>query len=241
MVKKYDNILMFNDLHAPAMHKDAIKFLKAVDKEYGPFDKVVCNGDLFDFHACAQWDRNRFLPDSPFEIEEAIKAIQPLFKLFPKVDMTWGNHDLRVMKKAAKEGISTRFLKGLLEAVGAPKGWNLEKYYNVPTKAGTIKFIHDLGCRNVKKVISVKGMNVAQGHLHTMFEIQYVANEHALNWGVTGGCLIDHSHPAYDYSRTSSGTERLFKPVIGCTIIIDGIPHLIPMKLNKRGRWIKTL
>jgi hypothetical protein len=28
------------------------------------------------------------------------------------------------------------------------------------------------------------------------------------------------------------------RPIIGCAVIINGLPKLIPMVLNKSGRWI---
>jgi len=35
--------------------------------------------------------------------------------------------------------------------------------------------------------------------------------------------------------------NNLKRPVIGCAVIIDGIPQLIPMVLNRKGRWVKKL
>ena len=239
--KIYKKVLIFSDLHYPAHHPDTVKFLKAVKRKYKGFDKVVCNGDLVDFHACAQWERNRLLPDFPFELEEAVEQLKELFKVFPKVDMTWGNHDLRVAKKAAKEGLSTRFLRGFLEAVEAPKGWTLHSEVILRTPLDMVKIVHDVGSRLIWKAVSIKGMNLVQGHRHTLFEIQYVANDLSLNWGMTTGCLIDHSHPAFNYARTSSGTDRMLKPLIGCGVIINGVPQLVPMVLDENGRWIGKL
>lgn len=231
-------ILCFSDTHAPAMHPDAVNFLRAVKEKFGDFDEVICNGDLLDFHACARWEASKYLPQSTVELEQAIKQIKPIFKLFPKVKMTWGNHDLRVMKKAKEEGIPAKFLRNFLETIGAPAGWEIAKEYNIQTPRGTVKFIHDIGCKLIWKAVSIKGMNIVQGHRHTLFEVQYVANEHNLHWGATTGCLVDHKHPAYDYARTSSGTDLLLKPIIGCAVIIDGNIQLVPMQLNVNGRWI---
>ncbi len=237
----YDNILVFSDLHAPAMHPDAVDFLKAVDKEYGPFDKVICNGDLVDFHACARHDASGYLPRTVMELESAIEMLQPIFKLFPDVDMTAGNHDVRVAKKCEAEGIPLRFLKRFEDALDMPPGWRMELEFNVPTRRGPVKFIHDAGCKLIWKAISIKGMHLVQGHRHTLFEIQHVANENNLYWGMTSGCLIDHKHLAFNYARTSSGTDRLLKPIIGCGIIQEGKPYLIPMVLDKGGRWTRKL
>jgi hypothetical protein len=50
------------------------------------------------------------------------------------------------------------------------------------------------------------------------------------------GCMIDDESLAFEYNKTT-----LQRPVIGCGIIINGQPSLIPMVLNKKGRWIGRL
>ena len=50
------------------------------------------------------------------------------------------------------------------------------------------------------------------------------------------GCLIDDKALAFEYNKTTVG-----RPIIGCGIIIEGQPMLIPMILDKKGRWIKEL
>ena len=79
-------------------------------------------------------------------------------------------------------------------------------------------------------------MNVVQGHYHTKFNIQYWGNPQALHWGLQVGCLIDKDSLAYEYNK-------LFKdrPIIGTGIIIEGLPYLLPMVLNKGGRWNKVV
>jgi hypothetical protein len=46
------------------------------------------------------------------------------------------------------------------------------------------------------------------------------------------GCLIDDASMAFAYNKVFK--ER---PVIGCGIVINGFPRLIPMALDKHGRW----
>ena len=47
------------------------------------------------------------------------------------------------------------------------------------------------------------------------------------------GCLIDDKSLAYEYNKTT-----LDRPIIGSSVIIDGQPKLIPMIMDKSGRWI---
>ena len=37
------------------------------------------------------------------------------------------------------------------------------------------------------------------------------------------------------------GKHTLKKPIIGCSVILDGRPMLIPMVLDYNGRWIGRL
>lgn len=50
------------------------------------------------------------------------------------------------------------------------------------------------------------------------------------------GCLVDQSSLAFEYAKNFSK-----KFIIGTGIILNGIPQLIPMLLDKNGRWIKKL
>ncbi len=77
------------------------------------------------------------------------------------------------------------------------------------------------------------GMSVIQGHFHESFDIQYASSPNKLLWAMTVGCLIDKKSLAFKYNKTNCK-----RPILGCGIIIDGQPRLLPMIVNKRGRWI---
>jgi hypothetical protein len=46
------------------------------------------------------------------------------------------------------------------------------------------------------------------------------------------GCLIEDSTIAFAYNKLN-----LKRPVIGSAVILNGIPKLIPMILDKKNRW----
>jgi len=85
---------------------------------------------------------------------------------------------------------------------------------------------------NVMQAVAKRGMCVVQGHFHSRFEIGYLGNPDHLLWGMTAGCLIFNKSPAFEYD-----SHNLNRPIIGLSIIIDGLPKLLPMILNKKGRW----
>jgi hypothetical protein len=50
------------------------------------------------------------------------------------------------------------------------------------------------------------------------------------------GCLIDDKSLAFSYNKL-----QMKRPIIGCGIILDGQPKLLPMILDKNGDWIKKI
>ena len=77
------------------------------------------------------------------------------------------------------------------------------------------------------------GMCTAQGHYHTKFAIQYHSNPNHLLWALQVGCCFDPEYKAFAHAKKFKG-----RPVYGHAITINGLPKLLPMLLNKRGRWI---
>jgi len=51
-----------------------------------------------------------------------------------------------------------------------------------------------------------------------------------------GGCLLDADSLAFAYGKVYPK-----KPIIGCSVIIDSQPVLVPMLLSKGGRWTGRL
>ena len=49
---------------------------------------------------------------------------------------------------------------------------------------------------------------------------------------MTVGCLINPKSLAFAYGKNFSK-----RPIIGMGVILDGVPVLIPMLLDKHGRW----
>ena len=80
------------------------------------------------------------------------------------------------------------------------------------------------------------GMCTVQGHYHTSFKIDYWSNPNELLWGMQVGCLINMKSLAFEYNKLQKS-----RPVIGTGVIIDGLPILIPMVLDKNGRWNRKI
>lgn len=227
---KNKRVLVISDLHAPFMHKDAVAFLKALKKRYKP-DRVILSGDEVDNAAISFHDHDADLPSAGDELKQAIGCLRPIYKLFPKADILESNHGSLVMRKALANGLSRKFFKEQRDILQAPSGWNWHFDLTINTPQGQVYFHHGKSS-DAQKVSQAMGLSYCQGHFHEHMEISYWGNPNALMFGMTVGCLVDPKSLALAYNK-----NNLKRPVIGCAVIIEGRPILVPMTLLKNGRW----
>lgn len=228
-------ILVISDLHAPYTHIDTVAFLRAIKKKYKP-TRVILTGDEADFAGISFHDHDPDLDTPGKELEKAIKTLKPIYDMFPKAEVLESNHGSLVLRKALANGLSRKFFKSPGEILQAPKGWTWHFDINTQLPNGTYCYFHHSKGANVKKNSQAMGSSFVQGHHHESFEIQYWGNPNALLFGMTVGCLVDPNALAMAYNK-----NNLKRPVIGLGLIVDSIPVLVPMVLNKKGRWIGKL
>jgi hypothetical protein len=226
--------LLIGDLHAPYMHQDAVAFLTAVKSKYKPND-IVFMGDEVDAHATSYHEHDPDLPSAGDELKQAIKQLQPLYKLFPKAVVLESNHGSLVYRKALTAGLPAAVLRGYREILQAPQGWTWKFDHVISSELGDI-YCHHGKSSSHKKLSQNIGMSAAQGHFHNEFYISYWSSPNALYWDANAGCLVDHRKRAFAY-----GKSNLQKPIVGCIVVVAGIPQLIPMVLSKNGRWTRKL
>jgi len=228
---KNKKILVISDMHLPYQHKDSIKFLKEIKKEFRP-DKIVNIGDLLDFHAISMHDSNPDLYSAGMELDKAKEYIKVLEDIFPEVIEVDSNHSSLVYRRALKYGMSKQFLKPYGEFLGTRK-WKWIDDLTLTMSNGQRCFFTHGRSADVLKVSQTMGMNCVQGHYHTKFLISYWANPDNLFFAMNVGCLINQKSMAFSYAKN-------FKTrfILGCGIILNGIPRLLPMVINKKGDWI---
>lgn len=226
--------LAISDLHVPFQHRDAYAFLRAVKRKYKP-KEVIDIGDMEDWHGINMHDHD---PDglSPgHELAELRRQLKPLMKMFPKMKICTSNHGSLPYRRAFKHGLPKELLKSYREILQAPKGWVWADEWEVEG----IIFEHGDPYTGAAGAISCAKANMQStviGHIHSFAGIQYFANSKHLIFGFNVGCLIDKDAYAFAY-----GKKYKSKPILGCGIITDGVPAFVPMKLNKKGRWIGKL
>lgn len=236
-MKRHNNkcILVISDLHCPYQHKDAVAFLAAIKKKYNP-TRVILSGDEADFAGISFHDHDPDMDTPGKELQAAIKALKPIYKLFPKAEVLESNHGSLVLRKAIANGLSRKYFRTPGEILEAPKGWTWHFDIQTTLPNGTPAYFHHSKGANVKKNSQAMGSCFIMGHHHESFNIEYWGNPNALLFGMTVGCLVDPHSLAMAYNK-----NNLRRPVIGCGVIVDSIPVLIPMRLDKRGRWTGKL
>lgn len=228
------SILIISDTHIPYHHKDLLPFLKAIKKKYKP-DRVVHIGDEVDKHAMSMHDSDPDLPSAGDELKQSLPIIKQLENLFPDMDILDSNHGSLVYRRALKHGIPKAYLRHYNEFLEVGKGWKWHDDLTLDTPGGPVYFCHGK-VADVLKLAQSMGMSCVQGHYHSSYSIKYYGNSLGLYFGLQVGCLIDKDSLAFRYNKTQRA-----RPIIGLGMIIDGLPKLIPMVLNKNGRWIRKI
>lgn len=224
------NLLIIPDMHFPYQHPDAVWFLRAIEEKYR-FDRVVCTGDEIDSHAMSFHDHDADLPSAGHELEAAIRGLEPLYKLFPKMDIAESNHGSLFVRKAKHHGFPINVLKPYSEILRAPPGWNWRFEIKVQLSNGKNVLIHHAYSSNVLNASRHRGMSCIFGHHHAQQSIQYWKNYDDWFFAAFAGSLVDETSLAMAYGR-----NVVHRPLLGAMRVSDGIPHIIPM-ITHNGRW----
>lgn len=227
----YSSILCISDMHQPYSHPDLHEFLKSLKRKYKP-DVVVCLGDEVDKHAMSFHDSDPDLFSAGEELEKAIECLEPIYKLFPKMEVISSNHGDMVYRKAKHHGIPRAYLRDYGDVLKAPKGWRWHNDLVLKTSIGSEVYFHHGKSADVYKASQAMSMSMVQGHYHEKFNVHYWANPTGLYWGMQIGCLVNDRSLAFAYNKTN-----LKRPIIGLGIIMNGLPKLLPMVLDRKGRW----
>lgn len=216
------------------MHKDAVSFLKAIKAKFKP-DMVIFSGDEADFHNLSYHDSDPDLDSAGVELEKTIEQLKPLYKLFPSAYIMESNHGSMVLRKALTHGLPSKVIKSYNEILNAPKTWRWVPDIVINSPLGPVYFCHGKSGA-AGRLASQYGMSCVQGHFHEKAQITYISTPHSLMFDMHVACLVDDNSRAMAYNKINPR-----RPILSIGVIINGIPQLVPMVLNKQGRWIGSL
>ena len=142
-------------------------------------------------------------------------------------------------RKAKTHGIPADMLKSYRDMLfpnGGGEGWDWKGSHRIPLPNGDFVQFQHQASGNLLDAAAHERCNLVIGHFHSKFSIEYSASRAAAYWAMFGGCLVDAKSLAFAYGNLFKN-----KPIIGCSVILDSLPLLIPMRLDSEGRWIGKL
>lgn len=232
------SVLVIPDTHAPYHHPDALDFLAAVAARYRP-DCVVHLGDEADKHAMSFHDSDPNLDSAGVELEKARVFMQKLHAMFPVMRLCHSNHGSMHFRRASAHGIPVQYLRTYREVFfprGGGERWEWQHTHVLELPNGErVAFKHQ-PAGAVLTDAAHERMNLVCGHLHGKMSIEYARNTQEQYWAVQGGCLVDEDSRAFSYGR-----ESKYKPALGCVVIVEGVPQIVPMQTDIHGRWTGKL
>ncbi len=221
-------ILVISDTQAPFHHPDFFPFIKYLSKKLNP-TRVIHIGDEVDYSFLSFHGTHVDGISPSVEMQLSQDFVSELASIFPVMDLIESNHGALPYRKAKAHGIPRALMREYREVLGAPQGWKWHPRLDVTLRTGKkCRFAHGLSGNASLSALDL-GMCVVQGHYHSKFELIHKGHL----WGMTVGCLIDDTHEVFSYNKTQSK-----RPQLGCGVIVDGRPELIPMVLNELGRWV---
>lgn len=222
-------ILVMPDLQIPFQHRGALAFLCRLRDKYKP-DVVVNVGDEVDNCALSRYPKDPNGESAGTELRRARAVLKRYYEEFPDVLLCESNHRDRLYKRAYEAGIPKEYLADVHDYLKAPDGWEWKKSWTVDG----IVFEHGdraSGASTGEKLIDANHASTVYGHHHNAAGIQYRKVGKKILFSMNVGCLIDETSYAMSYTR-----DNRKKPVLSAGVIVDGVPHLVPMIKGMRVR-----
>ena len=227
------SILILSDTHFPYQHLNYFEWIKKIKNHIKP-TRVIHIGDVID-NASIMVER----PADPnvespiFELASAKKEIRKLEKIFPKMDILFGNHDLRIMRRAERFGIPRSMLKDLnsIYEIKSNWRWHDKLIVQLPNKTNVF-FTHNFK-NNILASSREIGGSFLCGHFHTQANINYWSSPTALNFAMCVGSSINPKAASMRYQK-----NFIKRPIISIGAILNNSqPVIYAMPLNDRGEW----
>lgn len=202
-------VLVIGDLHAPFDLDSYFQHCVDVYERYN-CNRVVFIGDVIDNHYSSYHETDADGLGGSNELDLAIKRLSRYYHRFPDADVTIGNHDRIIMRKAQSGGVPTAWVKDYKEVLNTPN-WN----FVTSVEIDEVLYIHgEAGTAKTKARADMR--STVQGHLHTQAYTEYFVGAKSRVFGCQVGCGIDAKSYAMAYMKVGK------KPAIGCAVVLGG-------------------
>lgn len=230
MKKKYNKILVLPDMHAPWINWPAVLQAYKWAKRHKP-DLVIQIGDITDQKIWSRWQKDVDDASPSDEFLEAEKCLKKLHKMFPKMIILRGNHDVRILSKAVEAGIPAQMFNDINQVFNY-KGWTWvpqNKKLVIQTVRGPILFVHgDEQGGTVVQKSRILGMSIIQGHTHKA-SVTYTTTLKGTIFGAEMGCIMDTDSKAAKYAAANPVGSS-----VGFGVVKYGVPYFIDYRAGMK-------
>ena len=112
-------VLVIGDTHVPFDLPTYLDFLKDTYDKYD-CNRVVHIGDCVDFHALSYHETDADGMSAGDELAKAKQHLARYYKVFPEMDVIFGNHSRMVSRKAMTSGIPREWIRDYADVFGVP-------------------------------------------------------------------------------------------------------------------------
>lgn len=225
--KKYSSVLFLPDLHMPYHNEDAVEWAASLQATYET-DLVVQLGDISDQRSWSRFVKDPDFDNPTLEFSKLVKAGKWLEKLFPSMYILYGNHSIRIIKKAFEVGLPKELVKGLSE-IFPYKGWEWGIVEKLIINQDVLAIHGDEMAGTAFQKAKTLGISLVQGHTHKASLSYFNAFDKQI-FGAEAGCLVDLTSSAFRYAaKNPTGCW------LGVMLLLDGVPVLLPYP--GKGNW----
>lgn len=223
--------LFISDTQIPFEAPNALKFCKAVQREFG-IKNADCYhvGDEVDQYFGSQYNKD---PDAYYtpgsEIKISIEKLREWYRAFPWMKLCTSNHGQRWAKKAVEAEIPSQMMKAYQDVLEAPKQWVWKDKWEIDAGKRRIQIIHGMGYAGQSALRNVSldsgDRCTIMGHLHSHAGILYTKTAFKDVWAMNVGSLISPESFAFQYAKQNRNQAQL-----GIGVVLDGglLPIFIP-------------
>lgn len=220
-----ERVLIIGDLHAPFIKRGYLGHCKEVAAKYD-VNRIILIGDVIDNHYSSFHATDPDGLGAGDELQQATDMLAPWIEAFPVADVLLGNHDRIIQRKAFESGVSSKWIKGYSEMLGAPD-WN----FSLSVESNGVLYLHGEGGGGINGALQKalnKRMSIVQGHFHTEAHIRWNVSQFDRQFAMQVGCGIDDESYALAYAKYNTK-----KSIISCAVVLDDgeLPILEPMRL----------
>lgn len=201
-------ILVIGDLHAPFVLDGYLEFCKDMYARYN-CNQVIFIGDIIDNHYSSYHETDPDGMGGQDELNAAIEVVSKWANAFPKADVTIGNHDRIIMRKAFTSAIPKQWIKNYNDVLGTKWNWVERIVYD------DVQYVHGEG-GTARSKSKADMMSTVQGHIHTQAYCEWSVGRNFKVFGMQVGCGVDSNAYAAAYAR------HFKKQAIGCGVVIGG-------------------